>query len=283
MFTKNNVKSWYVNISNINFTVFLLQNTHVIYYSFKNSILVFKNSNGYNLSKRIWPLANTSIQNLFGSISGRYDLANHVLSMGVDIHWRNLSARLLRPADNNKLLDMCCGTGDFAAAFEKMQNCPAEIIGCDFSAEMVQAAQNKYHNTQVQFSVQDCTETNFDDCSFDLISCGFGVRNFTNLDKGLAEMYRLLKVGGKVCILEFSLPKFKPIRWLYLAYFKYILPIIGGIIAGDFAAYRYFVNSVIHWDSKVDLKEKLEKKGFKMQLQKPLTFGIATIHIASKQ
>ena len=227
-------------------------------------------------------MAKTKIQNLFNGLATRYDLANHVLSMGVDIHWRKQAASLLCPSASDHLLDMCCGTGDFAAAFCKLKKPPAKIIACDFSEEMIEAANKKYPQKPIDFSIQDCTQTTFEDASFNLISCGFGVRNFTDLAKGLKEMHRLLAPASKICILEFSLPKFKPIRWLYLAYFKYILPILGGIIAGDFAAYRYFVNSVINWDKNIDFKTELENCGFKVQSQTPVTFGIATIHIAVK-
>jgi demethylmenaquinone methyltransferase / 2-methoxy-6-polyprenyl-1,4-benzoquinol methylase len=235
-------------------------------------------------------LTQTKRKKLFNGIANRYDLANHILSAGTDIRWRKIAARLTNPDTNDKVLDMCCGTGDLAISFAKLVPTPAEIIGLDFSEEMINHAGVKYtsssknrnYETKIRFSVQDCTSTNFADASFDIISCGFGIRNFTDLDKGLNEMARLLKTNGKTCIIEFSLPKIGFLRLLYLAYFKYILPILGGIITGDFSAYRYFVKSVIDWDKNINLTEKLTRHGFEILTIKPLTFGIATIYISQK-
>ena len=234
------------------------------------------------MEKEVHILTYVKIKNLFGGISKRYDLANHILSMGVDIYWRKKAAKLTKIGDNDRIMDMCCGTGDFAYEFSKLIGRPTEIIACDFSDEMIELANVKYPNEGIEFSVQDCTETSFENESFDVITCAFGVRNF-NLDKGLGEMKRLLRPGGKICILEFSLPKNMPIRWLYLAYFKYILPIIGGVVSWDFPAYKYLVKSVIAWDKNVDMKQKFESIGMELIENKPLTFGIATIHIAVKK
>lgn len=227
-----------------------------------------------------------SVNRLFGNIASRYDLANHVLSLGIDRRWRKRAATLSVGRAGGKLLDMCCGTGDFAISFAKGKMPPKQITACDFNEEMVDAGRVKCQKiadaADIKFMVQDCTATDLDDGSFDVISCGFGVRNMADLDKGLLEMHRLLTDGGKVCILEFSLPKIKPVRWLYLAYFIYILPIIGGIISGNFGAYRYLVSSVRDWEKNVDLPKKLTEAGFDMLTVEPVSMGIATIYIAVK-
>jgi len=227
-----------------------------------------------------------SVNRLFGSIATKYDLANHVLSLGIDNLWRKKSVRLTRPAKEDRLLDMCSGTGDFAMAFAKSENGPGEITCCDFSGEMLAGAEVKFAKlnakSNVSFSVQDCTATDLAESSFDIISCGFGVRNMADLDKGLGEMKRLLKPGGKVCILEFTLPKNPIIRFGYLAYFRFVLPLIGGMLTGDIGAYRYLVSSVREWDKDVDLPKRLEAAGFKMKSAEPVSLGIACIYTAHR-
>jgi demethylmenaquinone methyltransferase/2-methoxy-6-polyprenyl-1,4-benzoquinol methylase len=228
-----------------------------------------------------------SVNRLFGNIAGRYDLANHVLSLGIDRRWRKRAASLTVDRADCKVLDMCCGTGDFAISFARGKTPPKQITACDFSEEMVQGGRVKCQKlelgTDIEFMVQDCTATDLNEGSFDVISCAFGVRNMDDLNKGLSEMHRLLTDGGKVCILEFSLPKIKPIRWLYLAYFVCVLPIIGGLISGNFGAYRYLVSSVLDWDKNVDLPKRLADAGFEMVTVEPVSFGIAGIYIAKKK
>ena len=127
----------------------------------------------------------------------------------------------------------------------------------------------------------DCCRTDFADDEFDVVSCAFGVRNFAELRAGLREMKRILKSGGRACILEFSLPQIKVLRWAYLLYFKWVLPLVGGIISGDRKDYQYLVNSVLKWDRDVDLAGELKAAGFGKVAVQRLSFGIATIHIAS--
>jgi demethylmenaquinone methyltransferase/2-methoxy-6-polyprenyl-1,4-benzoquinol methylase len=226
------------------------------------------------------------VNRLFGNISSRYDLANHVLSLGIDHLWRKRAASLAVDGANRKVLDMCCGTGDFAISFARGKMPPKQITACDFNEAMVEAGRAKCKKlrlgTDIDFMVADCTATDFGQGSFDIISCAFGMRNMADLDKGIFEMYRLLTEGGRVCILEFSLPKIKPIRWLYLVYFVYVLPIIGGLISGNFDAYRYLVSSVRDWEKNVDLPKRLSDAGFEMLNVKPVSMGIATIYIAKK-
>ena len=179
---------------------------------------------------------------------------------------------------------MCSGTGDFAVAFAKSGKEVGEITCCDFSGERLAGAEAKFAKltakADISFSVQDCTATDLPDGSFDVVSCGFGVRNMADLNKGLSEMKRLLKPGGKVCILEFTLPKNPVIRFGYLAYFRFVLPLIGAALTGDLGAYRYLVSSVREWDKDVDLPERLEAAGFEMQAEEPVSMGIACIYTA---
>ena len=178
------------------------------------------------------------------------------------------------------VLDMCCGTGDVAFAFAKYRD-GLRIVGCDFSEEMVEFARDKKRGADIEWKVADCCSTDFAGGEFDIVSCAFGVRNFAELGKGLGEMKRILKSGGRACILEFSLPRIKILRWVYLLYFKWVLPIVGGIISGRREGYQYLVDSVLKWDRKVDLANELRNAGFEKVVSRRLSFGIATIYIAA--
>jgi demethylmenaquinone methyltransferase/2-methoxy-6-polyprenyl-1,4-benzoquinol methylase len=131
--------------------------------------------------------------------------------------------------------------------------------------------------------VGDCTATDFEDGSFDIISCAFGVRNMANPQKGLREMHRLLRPGGRACILEFTLPKNLLIRALYMVYFRWILPLIGGVISGKLSAYRYLADSVCKWAEEVDLAGQLKEAGFDSVEVRPLSFGIAALYLAVRK
>ncbi|MCD6395484.1 MAG: bifunctional demethylmenaquinone methyltransferase/2-methoxy-6-polyprenyl-1,4-benzoquinol methylase UbiE [Planctomycetes bacterium] len=228
---------------------------------------------------------------VFGGIASRYDLANHVLSCGVDFCWRRTAVVMAAPGTGDRLLDMCCGTGDFAFAFARGCADTGRITGCDFSPEMIELAgtkesrfkrRGKYAAVDMDWQVCDCTATEFESESFDIVSCAFGVRNMADLSAGLKEMHRLLRPGGGVCILEFSLPKNAVIRAAYLPYFRWILPVLGGLISGDYGAYRYLAESVRRWDRQVYLGSELHKAGFREVVARPLTFGIATVHVGHK-
>jgi demethylmenaquinone methyltransferase/2-methoxy-6-polyprenyl-1,4-benzoquinol methylase len=229
------------------------------------------------------------IRTTFGSIARRYDLANHLLSLGIDRSWRRRAVKLTAPSPADTLLDMCCGTGDFAFAFARAG--VASITGCDFSEEMIQLAQtkqqrftrtNKTSNTHFQWKVADCSAADFADCSFDIISCAFGIRNMADLRKSLAEMHRLLKPSGRLCILEFTLPRNPIVRAVYLLYFKYILPLAGGLISGRFSAYRHLASSVCKWHANVDLPAQLQNAGFTDIRTTPLSLGIAAACTATR-
>lgn len=232
------------------------------------------------------------VQDVFNSIAGRYDLANHILSCGRDLYWWHTAAGLAKPAPGQCLLDLCCGTGDFAFSFARYQPALKTIAGCDFSEQMLNVAKQKHTRLTVsdrsiggvdfQWVQSDCTATPFDDATFDIASCAFGIRNVADRCKFLNEAHRVLKPSGKLCILEFSLPRAFLVRWGYLFYFRCILPIVGGIISGDLKAYRYLVSSVRKWDATVDLRSELADAGFTDIIEKRLTLGIVTVYIASR-
>jgi len=237
------------------------------------------------------PQESARIRTIFDTIASRYDLANHLLSMGTDYRWRRKAVQLAAPASGQTVLDMCCGTGDLLFAFVKAQPHLKMITGCDFSDEMISIAEKKQAKIStpamaisIRWLRHDCLDTGLEDETFDVISCAFGVRNMANLKAGLAEMYRLLKPGGKVCILEFSLPSNPVIRMVYLFYFRFILPIFAAIITGaKTKEYKYLVTSVMKWHRQVDLSNELARSGFSEVTEFKHSFGLATTYLAGKR
>ena len=230
------------------------------------------------------------VKELFDVVAYRYDLANHLLSLWTDNRWRKKAVALTCPAKGETILDMCCGTGDMVFSFVRTQPDLETIIGCDFSSEMLNLAEKKQARidksgdikTNIRWLNRDCLVTGLEDESFDIISCAFGVRNMSELGKGLAEMYRLLKNNGRVCILEFSLPENIIIRRVYLFYFCFILPILADVITGRFRAYNYLVSSVIKWNKQINLEKELLKAGFEKVASHKHTFGLATTYLGRK-
>ena len=231
------------------------------------------------------------VRSMFDRIARRYDIANHLLSGGVDFHWRRVAVNMSNVNDGDQLLDMCCGTGDLAFCFARHGTGLNQITGCDFSSEMIDIAKTKQKKlssrsvtlkAQFDWVVGDCTKTHFEDESFDIVSCAFGVRNMADLDAGLSEMHRLLRKGGRACILEFSLPKLRLFRWAYLTYLRYILPLLGGVLTGRLSAYRYFADSILKWDTRIDLGKRLGIAGLTEIATRRLNFGIATVYVYKK-
>ncbi len=220
------------------------------------------------------------VQRIFDSISARYDFLNHLLSGGVDFYWRRKALKLSKMDFETKLLDVACGTGDFAISARKMGI--KSIIGVDLSLNML-----KLFNDKVEWSkgklVESVAETMpFKDGSFTNITVAFGVRNFYDITEGFKSFYRILSKNGKVTILEFRLPSNVIVRKFYLFYFKNILPFVGKIISKDKEAYTYLPESVDDFDAKVDLRKLLHEAGFKSVNVTQLTFGIVQIAIAEK-
>jgi len=232
------------------------------------------------------------IRRLFCEIAGSYDLANHLLSLGSDIRWRKKAAKAVNLRPGEEVLDMCCGTGALANAFAKEQTELKRIVGCDFSKTMIGLARKKQEELakkgkpgfkNLQWQQVDCSATGLEDNSFDVVSCAFGLRNMVDLNAAFKEMRRVLKENGRVCILEFSLPGNVLMRWGYLLYFKFVLPLMGGLISGKFGAYRYLVNTVRKWDREVDIAGELKQIGFGDVQVLPLSLGIAKVYIAYKK
>jgi len=224
------------------------------------------------------------VAEMFDNISPRYDFLNHFLSLGIDILWRKKAVKELKGIKPKYILDIATGTGDFA--IEALSLKPEKIIGVDISEGMLSFGRKKLArrklNDKIELRMGDSEKLLFDDNTFDAVIVAFGVRNFENLEKGLRDMLRVLKPGGKVVVLEFSKPTKFPMKQLYNLYFKYILPIIGRLISKDRAAYTYLPESVKAFPDGPLFIDILERVGFKETLCKPLTFGISSIYTGTK-
>ena len=224
------------------------------------------------------------VRNMFDRIARRYSLVNSLISFGQDRRWRARAVRLaaVNPAD--RLLDVCCGPGEFSDAFAAADPAPATITACDFSTEMLAAAQRRQSRRRrpLELLLADALHLPFADASFDLVSCAFGVRNLADPAAGLAEFARVLAPGGRVVILEFSLPRNRLMRAGYRFYFHNVLPIIGGLVSGDFGAYRYLPRSVESFFSPRQLADMVEASGMHDVRQQPLTGGVAVVTTATK-
>ena len=221
---------------------------------------------------------------MFNSISGKYDFLNHFLSLGIDILWRKRAVRLLKKHQPKLILDIATGTGDFA--IEALSLNPEKIIGVDISEGMLSVGREKLIKKNLTDKIEllngDSEVLPFEDNFFDAVIVSFGVRNFENLEKGLSDMLRVLKPGGKVVILEFSKPKSFPFKQIYQFYFQWILPKIGKLISKNHAAYTYLPDSVEAFPDGDDFLNILNKIGFQKNQCTPLTLGISSIYSGSK-
>jgi demethylmenaquinone methyltransferase/2-methoxy-6-polyprenyl-1,4-benzoquinol methylase len=224
------------------------------------------------------------VEQMFDNIAPKYDFLNHFLSLGIDNLWRKKAVRILRAYKPESVLDVASGTGDFAIATSKIA--PRKIVGFDLSEQMISVGAGKVKKLKldhlISFQKGDSENMPFADASFDAITVAFGVRNFENLEKGLAEFYRVLKPGGVAIVLEFSKPKYFPFKQLYTFYFFHILPRLGRMISKDASAYSYLPESVMAFPDDHAFLDILKKTGFAESRQWRLTMGIATIYLGRK-
>ena len=224
------------------------------------------------------------VEHLFDSIFKHYDFLNHFLSLGVDVYWRKKAIRLLRDKKPKTILDIATGTGDLA--IEALTIDPDNVIGIDISGNMLNIGREKIKRKKLEERIElkqaDAENLPFEDNTFDAITVGFGVRNFENLERGLAEMHRVLKSGGTAVVLEFSNPKRFPVKQLYNFYFQWILPLVGRLISKHDSAYTYLPQSVKDFPDGIDFINRFEKAGFQSVKCFPLSFGIASIYIGEK-
>lgn len=219
------------------------------------------------------------VEQMFDNISENYDFLNRLLSFNIDIYWRNQLEKKVVAYNPGKILDVATGTADLA--LEHAKKTKAAITGLDLSQKMLDYGQVKVNKKGLKDRIKlikgDAEKLSFQNEEFDIVTVSFGVRNFENLEKGISEMGRVLKSGGKLLILEFSKPSgfFAP---FFMFYFKKILPNIGKIISGDSQAYTYLPNSVDAMPYGEDMKNLILKNGFKEASFRKLTFGVATVY-----
>lgn len=223
------------------------------------------------------------IGQLFDRIAGTYDGLNHVLSLNIDKRWRRRAIRMLAPAE--QVLDVAIGTADLTIEILR-QGKAQHVTGIDLSHGMMAIGEQKVakrgYAQQVQFDYGSAQQMPYANASFDTVTCAYGVRNFANMDEGLSEMYRVLRTGGELMVLEFSYPTNPVIRWGYDLYFTHILPFIGNLFSRDKGAYSYLNRSVKNFPYGEAFCQHLRKAGFSQIKATPLTFGISTIYTAVK-
>lgn len=224
------------------------------------------------------------VATMFNNIAPKYDFLNQLLSLGIHKGWRRKAVRLLKDIQPKNILDIATGTGDFA--IEAMKLNPDKVIGVDISEGMLKFGVEKIKKLNLQDKIElklgDSESLPFSDSSFDAITVGFGVRNFENLEKGVNDIYRVLKTDGMVVILEFSKPRKFPVKQFYNFYFKIITPAVGKLFSKDSSAYSYLPESVNAFPDGEKFLDVLRKAGFKETKAIPVTFGIASIYTAKK-
>jgi demethylmenaquinone methyltransferase/2-methoxy-6-polyprenyl-1,4-benzoquinol methylase len=216
------------------------------------------------------------VRGLFSDIAGRYQVVNHLLSGGLDFYWRAIAVRLINSWKPSSVLDVATGTGDLAMAIRKA--CPqARVVGADFCRPMLEVAKR---NGLPELVVADGMNLPFADQNFDVVTAAFGLRNMASWEKGLSEMARILKPGGHLLILDFSLPARPLIRPLYRFYLHHILPHIAGLATGRKDAYEYLGVSIEQFPSGKTMTSLIEFCGFREAKAYPLTLGTVSIYTA---
>jgi demethylmenaquinone methyltransferase/2-methoxy-6-polyprenyl-1,4-benzoquinol methylase len=225
------------------------------------------------------------VEKMFDNIAFRYDFLNRFLSGGIDVIWRKKAIRQLRLLHPKNILDVATGTGDFAITSYKILS-PDQITGIDISEGMLDLGRKKVSKLGLDKKIHllngDSEAILFDDSSFDAVTVAFGVRNFENLEKGLSEIYRVLKPGGKVLILEFSKPTFPVIKGLYKFYMKFVTPKVGKLISKNNDAYKYLNDSVQKFPEREAFTNILNKLRYRHSFYKTLSLGICTIYCGEK-
>lgn len=224
-----------------------------------------------------------AVNTMFARIAGRYDLANHLLSGGVDYWWRQRLVRAVHDARAGAVLDLATGSGDVAFALADGLPAGTRITGMDFCAPMLEEAVKKSAGsprwTTIEFRQGDGMALPLPDRSFDAVTISFGLRNMADRDQALREMRRVLRPGGRLFVLEFSQPFFW-FRPFYYAYLKFVLPAIAALVTGDRSAYEYLCGSIELFPDRAGIAAEIRRAGFSSVRATPLTFGIVALHEA---
>ena len=225
------------------------------------------------------------VENMFDKIAFRYDFLNRFLSAGIDVRWRKKAITHLKNLQPENILDVATGTGDFAITSYKLLK-PGKITGIDISDGMLELGRKKIKKLGLEGRIQllngDSEAILFDDNSFDAVTVAFGVRNFENLEKGLSEIYRVLKPGGKLVVLEFSRPRLPVVKNLYRFYMKFVTTNIGKLISKNNDAYKYLNDSVQQFPERDSFTHILNKLNYRDSFYKTLSLGICTIYCGEK-
>lgn len=225
------------------------------------------------------------VKKMFDNIAPDYDKLNHILSLNIDKNWRKKAVReLADEARPLNVLDVACGTGDFTIEIARKVPQGSTVVGVDISDGMIAVGLEKLAKLGIDaaLEVADCEALPYEDNTFDRISVGFGVRNFEHLELGLSEMYRVLAPGGKLVILELSVPSNAFIRWCYKLYFLKILPFIGGLVSGDRSAYEYLPASVLRFPAPDKFMSLMKSAGFDVVEHRAMTLGVCRMYIGKK-
>ncbi|EGQ18665.1 bifunctional demethylmenaquinone methyltransferase/2-methoxy-6-polyprenyl-1,4-benzoquinol methylase UbiE [Prevotella pallens] len=225
------------------------------------------------------------VEEMFDNIASTYDTLNHRLSWNIDKSWRKKAIRRLAPFSPKTILDIATGTGDFAIMSAKML-LPKTLIGADISDKMMEIGRQKVKEEGldgiISFQKEDCLNLTFPSNTFDAVTAAFGIRNFQDLEKGLGEMYRVLKKGGHLCIIELTTPISFPMKQLFKIYSKVVLPFYGRLISKDCSAYDYLNKTIAAFPQGETMMNILQSAGFTKTAFTRLTFGICTMYIAEK-
>ncbi|MBR6053808.1 MAG: bifunctional demethylmenaquinone methyltransferase/2-methoxy-6-polyprenyl-1,4-benzoquinol methylase UbiE [Bacteroidales bacterium] len=227
-----------------------------------------------------------NIEQMFDAVAPTYDSLNHIMSLGVDKSWRRKAVREIVGGGAKEVLDVACGTGDSTIAIARALPEDGIVTGIDISDGMMALVAGKAAKKGVAGKItlrkEDGEAMSFADSSFDCVTCSFGIRNFEHKEKGLAEFRRVLRPGGKLVILELSVPQNKVLRRLYDIYFLHILPWIGGLISGEKAAYRYLPASVHNFPAPDAFAIMLSEAGFSSVRYRTLSLGLCRLYICKK-
>jgi len=223
------------------------------------------------------------VEQMFDNIAPTYDRLNHSLSFGIDRRWRKAAIRSLKAFAPKKILDVATGTGDFAIlAARELQ--PDSVLGIDLSEGMLEKGRAKVEEAGladiIKFQKDDCLNLSLADNTFDALISAYGVRNFADLDAGLREMHRVLKPGGRLVIVELTVPKRAPMKWLFWLYSKVYMPLLGRWISKDAAAYKYLPATMQAFPQGEEMQQILQRAGFEDVAFERFTFGLSTLYTA---
>ena len=222
----------------------------------------------------------------FNSVARQYDFMNTLLSFGIHYAWKRAAVRMIHLRPGDQVLDVCGGTGDLAIMAARRIGRPGRVAIYDINRAMMEAGLHKAVNAdlddRIRYVQGDAECISFPDNHFNAAMVGFGIRNVTHMEKGFAEMYRVLKPGGKMMCLEFSKPTFPVFRWLYDFYSFNVMPFLGGLLAGSRGAYTHLPESIRMFPMPDELSDMLKTIGFSRAEYRRLTNGIAVIHLALK-